>query len=780
MKVNISVGELSRCWQSGDINFRFSSRSSAVEGIRGHQLVQKKRGSDYISEKPVEIMLVKSGFEISIQGRVDGFMSGEQPPLVEEIKTVRVPVEQIPESIREVHLAQLKLYAYMLSCSEGLKATKLRLCYLDLEDNSESHIEEIVTADELGSFFESTIDKFVYWLVAKQRWSQIRDESIGSSSFPYPDYRSGQRDMAVAAYRSIVGEQQLVLQAPTGIGKTMATIFPAVKAIRDAGYDKLFYLSAKTSGQQMAEDAVQEMNAAGFRLRSLTLTAKDKICFNPGSPCDPEHCEYAKGYYDRLDSCIEQTLEHTEQLNREKIEASARVHRLCPFELSLDIARFCDLIICDYNYVFDPAVYLRRFFENNDGKYSLLIDEAHNLVDRGRSMYSAELLKSDFLGLRRQLKEYFPFVARRLAKVNAEFLSIRKKLKPELETSGFAILPTPGEKVVSALRGFCEAAEDVLKENSASSFQENLLTLYFDCLRFLRTAEQVDDDYAVLMLRMGKDLKLKLFCINPATRLKEGFDRMASSICFSATMRPQNYFHGLLGLEDDANWYQLQSPFDPDNLGVFLAPYIGTSFKERDSSIEDLVDLINKATNARKGNYLVFFPSHAYLQKVHQAFVRSFSGRQVIAQKRNMDEEARSAFINQFREDGQITGFAVMGGVFGEGIDLKGTRLIGVIVTGVGLPQLGVEQNLIRDYWNEDGVGFEFAYQYPGMNRVLQTAGRVIRGSNDKGIICLVDRRFNEPRYRDLFPVNWQVTEVRSSEALENSMSDFWGTHHAT
>jgi Rad3-related DNA helicase len=635
----------------------------------------------------------------------------------------------------------------------------------------------MLSAAELKTFFERTLARVVSELAEREKWAAIRDKSIQASHFPYPEYRAGQRDMAVATYRSLVEEQQLVLQAPTGIGKTMATIFPAVKALQDADYDKLFFISAKTSGQKMAEDTIREMSSAGFKIRSLTLTAKEKICFNPGSPCDPEHCEYAKGYYDRLDGGLEQLLAKSGQYTREVIEKVARGNYLCPFELSLDLAKSADLIICDYNYVFDPAVYLRRFFENSDGKYSLLIDEAHNLVDRGRSMFSAELIKSEFLTLRRQLKDYYPGVAKRLSGINAEFLAIRKNAKDAFESNGFIVLPDISEKINRKLRAFCESAEDVLRENSPSSFQENLLSLYFDCLRFLRTAEQLDDDYSILLMKSGKDLKLKLFCVNPANRLKEGFDRMAASICFSATMKPQNYFQELLGLDEKANWYQLSSPFDPENLGVFIAPYIGTSFRERDSSIDHLVELIQKVTASRKGNYIVFFPSHAYLQNVMESYIGSFPGQKVIAQERNMDEQARRAFIGQFEEGGQVIAFAVMGGVFGEGIDLKGTRLIGVIVTGVGLPQLGVEQNLIRDHFNVSGAGFEIAYQYPGMNRVLQTAGRVIRDDGDKGIICLVDRRFSEARYRKMFPSHWQVTEAHSLTQLDSSLLEFWNKH---
>lgn len=389
MEHRISVGELSRFWQRGDINFRFTGRSSAIEGIRGHRSVQKKRGGDYVSEKPVSIELTRSGFKIKVQGRVDGFIPTSDPPLVEEIKTLRVSVEELPVSVREVHLAQLKIYAHIIGSNENIPQLDLRLCYLNLDDNSESWIEESTTRGALASFFETTLAKYIGWLTRNQQWLAIRDMSILQSSFPYENYRPGQRDMAVAAYRSMTLGQQIVMQAPTGIGKTMATIFPAVKTLSESAFDKVFYLSAKTSGQQMAEKTVIELKDAGFRLRSVTITAKDKICFNPGSPCHPDHCEYARGYYDRLGEGIEDALKGNDQFSRQVIEQTAREHTLCPFEFSLDISRAADLIICDYNYVFDPTVYLRRFFEDNSGKYALLVDEAHNLVDRGRDMFSA-------------------------------------------------------------------------------------------------------------------------------------------------------------------------------------------------------------------------------------------------------------------------------------------------------------------------------------------------------------------------------------------------------
>lgn len=774
MEHRISVGELARFWQRGDINFRFTGRSSAMEGIRGHRSVQRKRGSDYISEKSVSFELTRSGFRIKIQGRADGFIPTSHPPLVEEIKTLRVSVEELPVSVREVHLAQLKIYAHILGSNENIPRLDLRLCYLNLDDNKECWLEESASREELATFFETTLARYTDWLTRNQEWLAIRNESILQLAFPYEDYRPGQRDMAVAAYRSMTLGQQIVMQAPTGIGKTMATIFPAIKTLSESDVDKLFYLSAKTSGQQMAEKTVTELQAAGLRLRSVTLTAKDKICFNPGSPCDPDHCQYARGYYDRLNDAMEDALKSNDQFNRQLIERTAMEHTLCPFEFSLDISRAADLIICDYNYVFDPTVYLRRFFEDNSEKYALLVDEAHNLVDRGRDMFSAELSKSSFLALRKKLKQDSPLVAKKLARVNAEILAMRKEYKTQLGPQGYAVMETVSSTFIRALGGFCECAEDFLKVNTPA---HELLSLYFDCRRFLRTSEQADKDYAFLLIKSGKDLRVKLFCINPASRLGEGFHRMATSICFSATMKPQEYFQKLLGLDEEATWYQLPSPFDPANLGVFVASYIGTSYRERNSSCNELVELIHRVTGSHAGNYIVFFPSHAYLQDVYAAFQSAWPEQRIIVQERHMTEQDRQKFLDHFQPDGEITAFAVMGGVFGEGIDLKGRRLIGVVVAGVGLPQSGVERELIRDHWKDADLGFEFAYQYPGMTRVLQTAGRVIRDAGDKGIICLVDRRFGETRYQALFPQEWQVQQASSIDALSCSMSNFWLSH---
>ena len=773
----ISVSELARFWQRGDINIRFTGRSTAIGGTRGHQTIQKKRGDDYVSEKSVSIDLQRGNFSIRVQGRVDGFIPASSPPLVEEIKTLRVAIEELPASIKEVHLAQLKLYAYIIGVNEEIPHLGTRLCYLNLNDGSESWIAEEYSKAALAAFFELTLVRYTDWLVRDKAWRATRDKSISASAFPYDEYRQGQRDMAVAAYRSLVQSQQLVMQAPTGIGKTMATIFPAVKALTASNFDKVFYLSAKTSGKKVAENTIDELSRAGYRLRSVTITAKDKICFNPAVSCDPEYCEFARGYYDRLGERMKAVLEVHSLFTRGLIEQIAREYVLCPFELSLDISPAADLVICDYNYVFDPAVYLRRFFEDSTGKYALLLDEAHNLVDRGRDMFSAELLKSSFLALRRALKDSYPLVAKKLVKINREILALRSTSKGDLTDQEWAVIAEVPSTFLRATKDFCDSAEDLLRDDGRVN--DDLMSLYFDCLRFLRTNEQADDNYIFFLLGSGKDVRLKLFCVNPASRLAMGFKKMESSICFSGTMKPQEYFCRLLGLDADARWYQLPSPFDADNLGVFVASYVGASYRERPSSLDDMVELIYRVVSANPGNYLVFFPSYAYLQAVYDLFSATWPVHSLIMQERSMSEESRQEFLEEFQPDSCVTAFAVMGGIFGEGIDLKGKRLIGVVVASVGLPQLSVERELIRQYFGAEELGFEFAYQYPGMSRVLQTAGRVIRDAGDKGIICLVDRRFGEQRYTRLFPGEWKVQQAPSIGVLSSSVDGFWRSHYS-
>ncbi|MFT4820708.1 MAG: DNA excision repair protein ERCC-2 [Candidatus Pseudothioglobus sp.] len=783
----VSVRELvEQVERSGDINFRFSSRSSALAGLRGHQRVQKARGAAYVAEKKLSTRIERDGLCLEISGRVDGYFPTASPMLVEEIKTTRGDPSMIPDSVRCLHWAQARVYAHLLAKDHGLaddEVITLRLCYLELADDAEFLLSDHWSVAALKDYFDGLIETYLGFLAGLHAWRHQRDRSIEQLDFPYGEYRAGQRDMAVSVYRTMIDGGQLILQAPTGIGKTMAALFPAIKVMPAVAYDKLFFVSAKNSGQQMARDAINDLKQHGLVLRDITLTAKSKICFTPGAPCAAEHCRYAKGYYDKLAGVRRDVLAAKGSLERSDIEALAHKHEMCPFELGLDLSLIADVIVCDYNYVFDPGVYLRRYFDNPTQRYGLLMDEAHNLVDRGRDMFSAEICKDEFLTLRRQCGSDLPAIRRALGAVNAQFLTLIKPVKNRFEQDGFYICEILPDKLMSTLRRLCLVVEDWLQSDQPSSEYTELLQSYFDWLRFLRISESFDRHYRCLLIQRPQGVGLKLYSINPGPNLAVAMARLTSVVGFSATLMPQRYFQTLMGIGEKASWFQIDSPFAAANLGVFATSYISTTYRDRADSLYELVDSIAVIVAQRFGNYLVFLPSFAYLNEVRDKLIERHPGVTHVSQTPGMDEVARSNFLGRFKGgvDGEepttLVGFAVMGGIFGEGIDLKGSRLIGVIIAGVGLPQIGVERDLIKTYFEQPeqaGQGFEFAYQYPAMSRVLQTAGRVIRGEQDRGIICLIDNRFNEARYRRLMPPHWQVQAARNREILARSVAEFW------
>lgn len=768
IKHSVSVKSLvERVEQSGDIHFRFSARSNAMDGIRGHVKLQKSRGEHYLAEQSVSDLIEFDHFQLDIRGRADGCVPMSSHLMVEEIKTLRVDIKRLPDSLKRVHWAQAKVYGYLLAREHNATEITVRLTYYHLDEEAEYSFDDEWTLADLKQEYHRLVETYARFLQRLQAWRGVRDQTIVDLEMPYGEFRQGQRQMAVAVYRALQAEQQLVMQAPTGIGKTLGSLFPAIKALQDAQYDRLFYLSAKTSGQSMAVDAIQDMRDQGLKLRDVTLTAKDKICFNPGTPCDPDYCQYAKGYYDKLPAVIEHVLTEPGCFDRQKIENLAAEHLLCPFELSLDLTDIADVVIGDYNYVFDPTVYLRRHFDE-PGRYALLMDESHNLVDRGRDMFSASLCKETILTVRRSLDAQQSSLKRALAAVNRQLLELCRGIDSSERVAKFP------DGMFRSLNRFTDTAESWLEEQNGL-IEPELLKLYFEVLRFTRVADEADDNYACLIEKSERGTFIKMFCVNPAKGLANGFNRLTASVCFSATMAPQPYFRSLMGLRAESLWYQIPSPFDAENLGVFTTSFLSTTYHNRASSLYDLVDTLALIVGAKSGNYLVFFPSHTYLKMVFDKFRERYPEREVLFQAATMSDDARAEFLNRFETvDRPVLGFAVMGGIFGEGIDLKGHRLIGAIVVGVGLPQICTERNTIRDYFDSEGQGFEFAYQFPGMNRVLQTAGRVIRSEADRGVVCLIDHRFNETSYRSLFPPQWQVSQARNQQNLAQLLSRFW------
>ncbi len=763
--------------QSGDLTAGgFQKRDRAQAGTQGHKQVQRSRPTGYQSEVEVAYRVEGADPPLEVRGRMDGLYASEEPVVIEEIKTTTLSLDLINEDHNRLHWAQAQCYAYMLAQQYNLSAVRIHLTYYHLDSRKEKTFERYFILAELETFFRGLITPYLDWFRKISAWLLRRDASIRQLEFPYADYRPGQRDMAVAVYKAIRANDRLYVQSPTGVGKTISALFPAVKALGQGLTARIFYLTAKTPGRLVAEKALDDMRQAGLALRSVTLTAKEKICFCPPVNCDPELCEFARDYFGKVKKALADIDQH-QAYTRPVIEEIARQYQICPFEFSLDLALWVDCIICDYNYVFDPRVYLHRFFDFITEPYVFLIDEAHNLPDRARSMFSAELDKRTVLDLQHDLKPHLPELAKKLGSINKLLLEVRKTCQAQ-EKDALVEYAAP-DNLIKAVRDFSQKAEDWLVLNQAAEFRQQLLEFYFLCSNYLRTAEYFDTYYVSYFERQGPaDLKTKLFCLDPAPLLAVALERSQSAVFFSATLLPIDYFMKLLTGDVDHPRRIFQSPFPEENVCLLIHNQISTKYADRADSYAAIASAIETICSTHVGNYLVYFPSYAYMAAVLELLKESLPERQLLVQDRAMTEAERDVFLSQFSANNHETlvGLAVMGGIFGEGIDLVGERLIGVVVVGVGIPQLGLERDLIKAYFDrQGGRGFAYAYQYPGFNRVQQATGRVIRTETDRGIIVLIDDRFNHARYRQLFPSHWRgVQVVHNASELNDRLTKFW------
>ena len=773
--ISVSVREMVEfVLRTGDLGGRgdFFAPTRMLEGTRGHQKIQKLRPEGYQAEVRLKHEIRTPEFVLTIHGRADGVLDTTDRLLIEEIKTV---LGGWRKSADPLHWAQAKIYAYIFAAKNNRAIAEIQLTYLELESGEITEFRETFCFEELRQFFEEVTEVYVEWASRQHQWLAQRDQSIAKLAFPHTEYRHGQRELAVAAYRAMANGTKLFAEAPTGIGKTVAVLFPAIKALGEGHVEKVFFLTAKTTARAIAEEATKLMRASGLRLRTLTLTAKDKICFNNGQPCEVQFCPFAIGYYDRIKGAISDALRE-ESLTQTEIEAIARRHNVCPFELSLDVSLWVDLIICDYNYVFDPTVSLKRFFSDEGGDYVFLVDEAHNLVDRAREMFSAELDFAEICAVEKAIVGTTNEAAKPLRK-------LQKLFRQHCESKDDQTEPIVVQRELPAdllppIRAFCKAAEQWLALNVQTELRAGLLQFYFRCLGFSRTAELYDERYATLFDTTRE--RLRLFCLDPARGIQSGLERGKAAIFFSATLRPMDYYREILGGELGDATLQLQSPFAEENLCVLLHDRVRADLRGRDSSYGEVARSIGALVQSRPGNYLVFFPSYKYLEAVREQFQVEQPFIPVLSQRPSMPESERKTFVAAFQSDETrpLVGFAVMGGIFGEGIDLVGNRLVGAVIVGVGLPQLCVERNLIRGYFEEkNGLGFEYAYVFPGMNRVIQAAGRVIRSENDRGVVLLMDNRFAQARYRELLPRFWSVGYVRNAEEITQRAQEFWNCH---
>lgn len=764
-KITISVRNLvETTLRSGDLVTGFVSNARAVAGTKGHQAVQERRADNYQPEVEINYHKISGEIDLEITGRIDGIFEEVDGFIIEEIKTTNGHLDLIDEDYDPKHWAQAKCYGYIYAEQNDLDEIKIQLTYYQLDTKRTKEYIREYEIQELADYFNDLTDTYISWMQREHDWRQKRDRSIADLDFPFPNYRKGQREMAVGVYQTIAQSNKLFIEAPTGIGKTMGTIFPSVKAVGEGLASKIFYLTAKTITRVMAEKAFQQLRDKGLELKTVTITAKDKICLEKEADCHPDSCQYAKGHYGRVDDAIADIFSLS-AYTRPVIEEYARKHRVCPFEFSLDLALLADGIICDYNYLFDPRVYLKRFFMNNRREdYVFLVDEAHNLVDRSREMFSAEIDQWTVLELQDFMAGIDTKLYQNLEELNAYLVGAEERCESSREY--YYIEEERPEELVSLVREFTDLSDWLLRKRPDLAFREKLLDFYYQAMAFVRISEMYDERYVTYCQLYQDDLVIKLFCLDPSLLLSKVLERGKATIYFSATLSPLEYFVNLLGGDERANSLRLSSPFPKKNLSVMVNNYISTKYRERDASYQPIADLIEGAIKGKKGNYLVFAPSYSYMNEIYERFREANPQVRTVCQVSRMSEVEREEFLNKFQHENEETlvGFAVMGGIFGEGIDLTGDRLSGAIIVGVGLPMVCPERNIIRNYFQrKKGAGFAYAYIYPGMNKVLQAAGRVIRTEKDTGFILLIDKRFGYSDYKNLLPGEWfPIKQVRS------------------
>ena len=807
MEIRVPVRQLVEfILREGSIDNRKSGGSDTAmqEGSRIHRMLQRRMGSEYHSEIGLRYRWTTGQYDILIEGRADGIIdynfgihalpfveemqfnvAEENKVIVDEIKGTYKDLKRIIAPVG-VHLAQAKCYAFMYAAENFLDSICVRMTYCHIETEELKYFHEDYTFTELKSWFEALMLEYKKWADFQFTWDNIRTASIKQLAFPFV-YREGQKDLVTYVYQTIYHKRKLFIEAPTGVGKTISTVFPAVKSMGEGMTEKIFYLTAKTITRTVAQECFGLLQKSGLHIKTIVLTAKDKICFlkqeetAQEAECNPEACPYADGHYDRINDAMYEFLTQEEHFTREKVQEYAKKYRVCPFELSLDMSLFSDAIICDYNYVFDPRVYLKRFFADGLGKqnYVFLIDETHNLLDRGREMYSAALFKESFLQMKHLMKELSPRITKLLDRCNKELLALKRQCenyRKEEEIDGF----------VMTLNQLYAAIDDFLDEHDTFPNKKELMEFYFEAAHFLNIYEIMDENYVIYsQLLENGDFMLKLFCVNPALNLRQCMQKGRSTILFSATLLPIQYYKKLLGGEPTDYEVYAKSTFDENKKALFVANDVTSKYNRRSAKeFQRIADYIYAVVQQRCGNYMVFLPSHLFLEQVHRCFMETYfdaDHMECIVQEDYMSEVKREEFLLRFQEERTdafiLIGFCVMGGIFSEGIDLKRDSLIGALIVGTGIPQVGCERELLRQHFDAQGEnGFDYAYRYPGMNKVLQSAGRVIRTAEDIGVVALLDERFLEPQYRRMFPREWSQYEVVNVSGIANKVECFWNS----
>ncbi len=789
--IRISVRDLVEfLLREGDIDNRkggFGEKDAMLEGSRIHRRIQGKMSGGYQAEVPLKGEVDWEECRLVVEGRADGIFTEDGVVYIDEIKSMYRDVTALEDPL-PLHLAQAKCYAFFYSAGSDLSTVGVQMTYCSLQTEEIKRFRQVFPTEELSDWFQDLTEQYHRWARLSISSEQRRQESIAGLAFPYP-WRPGQRETASSVYRTILRGKKLFIEAPTGTGKTLSTVFPAVKAVGEGLADRIFYATAKTVTRRVAEEAFDILRENGLRMKTVTLTAKERICFLGEAACNPDQCPYAKGHYDRVNDAVYELVSEQDELTRPVLEAQAKKWQVCPFEMGMDVSFWADAVICDYNYIFDPRAKLKRFFgEGAKGRYLFLIDEAHNLVDRGREMFSASLYKEDFLALRKEMQPRSRRIARALGRCNSWMLEKKKELQETGDGKNVRVLvPEGGTGSLGtfpvSLMNLMGMMEDFLEDSKEEALNEKILNLYFQINRFLETCGRLNENYVMYTEQdeNGRFL-LRLFCVDISENLEECLKRGRSTIYFSATLLPIRYYKSLLSTEKDDYAIYAESVFDPSNRLVLIGTDTTSRYASRGAlTYGKMAEYVLETLLARRGNYMVFSPSYQMMDDVADRFeaLAAKQGEQIgiIRQVTGMSEQEREEFLNRFEENHPegLVGFCVMGGIFGEGIDLREDRLIGVVIVGTGIPQICNEREILKEFYDQRGEdGFFYAYLCPGMNRVLQSAGRVIRTESDEGVILLLDERFDAPRYRSMFPAEWERPDTCAVSTVRKKLEDFW------
>lgn len=760
----------------GDLTSEFKSNKRAMQGTEAHAFLQAKYGEMDQKEVSVETLYDVENYSFHITGRMDGLLQENGKPVIEEIKSTLTDLHLMEIDTRPEHLSQAKMYAYMYCIKENLRSISVRLTYISIHDYQTKSFTKRYNMSQLTRFFEETVFAYMSWQKILDEHQANKVSSIEGLTFPFPEYREGQYTFMAAVYKAIMTKDIYYSIAPTGIGKTIAALFSSLKSIENE-QDKVFYLTAKNAGKKIVVDTVNLLKEHGLVAKTVVIHSKESMCLMDKVDCDPDICPYAKGYFDRVNEALNDIFVHQDVYDMELIKSYAEYHKICPHEFSLSISNFSDIVICDYNYAFDPRTHLIRYFDEEYYNPILLIDEAHNMVDRSRNMYSSSLRKSTLLQLKKSANKVKPSIKTQVTKLIAyidEFVSQNEVVK-----AGFYYQEELDDQLIVLLENLTNKLEQILVENKKFAQRKDLLDGYFECIQFIRISDFYRSSYRYFVETDGDDIVITQSCLDASTFILETIKRRSKgAILFSATLEPIDY-HVQLITAGEGKSIQIPSPFTQEHLGLFVDDSTSTRYRDRERSIDSIIDNIYAMLESKIGNYIVFFPSYRYLNRVLEHF--QSEDYEVLIQERNMSIYERNQILHQFDTVSEVSkvGFFVIGGSFSEGIDYIGEKLSGVLVVGVALPQFNKYNEILRSYFDEQfDNGFDYAYTYPGMNKVIQAIGRVIRRDEDYGIGILFDDRYSHKTYRELFPKNWShAKRILPKTYLQNYLEEFWKKH---